>query len=246
MAPLTFPLAPSTMLPLALALAAGAVAMLLTGKLDSRSERGARADRAARRRTVPVAVGGAAAAVLFGLPVWAAAISAGLAALTAFAAARTRDRPKLLTDRETRDLAGFLDLIAACLDGGCSAEAALATGAETGLLTGTAAAALSQTRALLSLGTDVATAWQPVAGYAPLASLGAAATRSALGGVRLADAARETAAELRAAGRARAERRAARAGVAMTAPLVLCFLPAFVCLGLAPTIIGLISSLHLW
>jgi len=243
---LTFPLAPSLVLPLALALAACAVAMLPAQKLDSRSERGGRSDRAARRRTVPAAIGGAAVAVLVGLPVWAVALSAGLAALAAAVAARTQDRPKPLTDRETRDLAGFLDLIAACLDGGCTAEASLAAGAETGLLTGTAAAAVSQTRALLSLGTDVTTAWQPVAGYAPLASLGGAAARSALGGVRLADAARETAAEVRAAGRARAERRAARAGVAMTAPLMLCFLPAFVCLGLAPTIIGLISSLHLW
>jgi hypothetical protein len=32
----------------------------------------------------------------------------------------------------------------------------------------------------------------------------------------------------------------------MTAPLTVCFLPAFLCLGLAPTIIGMVTSIHLW
>ena len=32
----------------------------------------------------------------------------------------------------------------------------------------------------------------------------------------------------------------------MTAPLGLCFLPAFLCLGLAPVVVGLLASLHLF
>jgi hypothetical protein len=32
----------------------------------------------------------------------------------------------------------------------------------------------------------------------------------------------------------------------MTAPLGLCFLPAFLCLGLAPVVVGLLSTLHLF
>ncbi len=109
-----------------------------------------------------------------------------------------------------------------------------------------ALAALSEVAALLALGADPESAWRPAAGHPDLADLAVAARRSALGGVRLADAVRETAAGLRCRCRETAGRSAARAGVAMTAPLALCFLPAFVCLGLAPVIIGLISTLHIW
>jgi pilus assembly protein TadC len=62
----------------------------------------------------------------------------------------------------------------------------------------------------------------------------------------LADAAREAAAALRTSCRVAATARAARAGVAMTAPLAVCFLPAFLSLGLAPTVIGMVATIHLW
>ena len=38
-------------------------------------------------------------------------------------------------------------------------------------------------------------------------------------------------------------RAAGRAGVLMTAPLGVCFLPAFLCLGLAPVVLGLLGHL---
>lgn len=223
--------------------AAGALVLLPRARLRPARPARAASRPASLRRALVIGLGVSATAVLFGLPIAVTLIGGPAAAIVA---ARVRGRRHGPTEAELREMAGFLDLFAACLDGGCATDAAMAACLDAGLLRGGPADAFGQTRALLSLGSDAPTAWQPLARYPPLAPLANSATRSAMGGVRLADAARETAAELRARQRAAADRRAARAGVAMTAPLALCFLPAFVCLGLAPTIIGLISSLHLW
>ncbi|MCU1692975.1 MAG: hypothetical protein JWM64_2066, partial [Frankiales bacterium] len=51
------------------------------------------------------------------------------------------------------------------------------------------------------------------------------------------------AAEARASATARAEQRARRAGVLAVAPLGLCFLPAFVLLGVVPVVVGLAGPL---
>ena len=56
----------------------------------------------------------------------------------------------------------------------------------------------------------------------------------------------EQAALIRRGQAERASAAAGRAGVLITAPLGLCFLPAFLCLGLAPAVIGLLGTLHLW
>lgn len=106
--------------------------------------------------------------------------------------------------------------------------------------------ALAEVAALLALGADPDSAWQVAAQEPLLQPLAAAAVRSAVGGVRMAAAVRQLAADLRDRCRTLSERSSARAGVAMTAPLALCFLPAFVCLGLAPVVVGLISGLHIW
>ncbi len=102
---------------------------------------------------------------------------------------------------------------------------------------------LESVAAMLSLGADADTAWRIVDLDDDLAPLGAAARRSAAGGTTLADAVREHAEQLRRDSRDEAARSAGRAGVLMTAPLGLCFLPAFLCLGLAPVVLGLLSRL---
>ena len=109
-----------------------------------------------------------------------------------------------------------------------------------------AADVLAEVAALLELGASPRDAWSPAADDPELSPLAAAAVRSALGGVRIASAAREAAEDLRQRERVAGERAAARAGVSITAPLALCFLPAFLCLGLAPVVIGLVAGLHLW
>ncbi len=100
--------------------------------------------------------------------------------------------------------------------------------------------------ALLMLGADTETAWKSAQRHPELAGLAAAAKRSAVAGASFADAVREHAVALRAAAADAAERTAGRAGVAMTAPLGLCFLPAFLCLGLAPVVAGLLSTLDIF
>lgn len=195
------------------------------------------------RRAVIPAAGVCAAAVLLGLPWWAVPILAAAAAAVSVRSAR-RVRP--LGAAEMRELAGVLDLFAACLDAGLAAATALAACLAQADSGRRSIAALARTAALLQLGGEPRAAWRQAAAVSELAALAAAAERSAAGGLHLASVARHCAVELRAACRQAAMGRAARAGVAMTAPLALCFLPAFLCLGLAPTVIGLVGSLHLW
>ncbi|GGM05345.1 hypothetical protein [Nakamurella endophytica] len=103
--------------------------------------------------------------------------------------------------------------------------------------------ALSAVGSLYALGASAAVAWTPADVDAELAGLAAAARRSAAGGTVLADAVREHAAELRRRMRQDAEQAAARGAIAMTGPLAVCFLPAFLCLGLAPVVVGLLGTL---
>ena len=160
-------------------------------------------------------------------------------------ARRTADRHRL---------AVHADLLASCLDAGMPIGAALmAVNSMRGPEVAQRAhdppdplAMLDGVAALLMLGADPGKAWATAAQHDELAGLAAAATRSAAGGTTLADAVRQHAVTLRAAVADDAERSAGRAGVAMTAPLGLCFLPAFLCLGLAPVVIGLLSTLHLF
>ena len=91
---------------------------------------------------------------------------------------------------------------------------------------------------LLRFGADPAVAWGSLSDSV-LAPVAAAAVRSAESGLRLARGFELLAAELRDEARAAALARAHRAGVWAMAPLGLCFLPAFACLGVLPVIVGI-------
>lgn len=110
----------------------------------------------------------------------------------------------------------------------------------------TARARLRSVAALFELGASPVVAWEPADGHPDLRELAGAARRSAVAGTPVAEAARQQAALLRAARAAEVQRSAGRAGVAMTAPLGLCFLPAFLCLGLAPVVVGLLGTLGIF
>lgn len=229
---------------LALLLAAGAVTVApLRGPARSTRPRASTAPTGGRARAVVAATGVCAVALLLELPPWVMVVLAPGAGAAVLWAAR---RVAPLGIEERRAVATTLETIAACLDAGLPVEAAMPASAPSGELNNRVHQSMMRTSALLRLGADAAVAWQPVADQPPMAGFAHAACRSADGGLRLASAARETAAELRRSCRAQATARAARAGVMMTAPLALCFLPAFICLGLAPTVIGLIGSLALW
>ena len=98
-------------------------------------------------------------------------------------------------------------------------------------------------RALRS-GADPETAWLPLMVDGATVAVGAAALRSSRTGAPAARTAAAAAQACRVAARqaARAEIRAA--AVRATAPLALCFLPAFVLVGIVPTALGLLAGLH--
>jgi pilus assembly protein TadC len=141
-------------------------------------------------------------------------------------------------------VASVLDLLAACLRAGLPmAGAARAVAPEAPEALGEA---LRRAADLLALGADAATVWEQVArdakgrpGAEEIESLARMARRSARSGSSLAAAVLELAEQQRSAVEDTAAAKAERAGVLIGGPLGLCFLPAFVCLGIVPVVIGL-------
>ncbi|HEY3712882.1 MAG TPA: type II secretion system F family protein [Jatrophihabitantaceae bacterium] len=129
-----------------------------------------------------------------------------------------------------------LDLLAAALRSGQPVSTAVSLVAP--LAGEPLTAQLGKVAGLLRFGADPATAWAAL-GDLTLAPIARTAVRSAESGVRLARSFELLAAELRDEARAAAVARAHRAGVWAMAPLGLCFLPAFACLGVLPVIVGI-------
>ncbi|UQX88147.1 type II secretion system F family protein [Jatrophihabitans telluris] len=91
---------------------------------------------------------------------------------------------------------------------------------------------------LLRLGAEPRTAWSALFDDDGLAGVATAAIRCAQSGARLAGALRAEAARLRSKAELDAVVRARRSGVWTLLPLGLCQLPAFLCLGVLPVVIG--------
>ena len=138
-------------------------------------------------------------------------------------------------------LASSWDLLAACLRGGLPVPSAVAAIAEQ--IPGDAGPALRHTAELIALGADPVQAWAPALTHPATARLARGARRTARSGAALAGVAENLANEVRANADDLAEARAQRAAVAVTGPLGLCFLPAFICLGVVPVVIGLATRL---
>lgn len=146
------------------------------------------------------------------------------------------------------DLPLLLELLAACLAGGAALPSAAR--AVAGAVPGPAGARLDDVCSALAVGIAPAQAWGRLAGDTatgrnedPLAAAARALGRAAEGGAPVAAAVSRLAAESRADARGRGEQAARRVGVLVVAPLGLCFLPAFVLLGVVPTVAGLAGPL---
>ncbi|HEY2192667.1 MAG TPA: type II secretion system F family protein [Actinomycetospora sp.] len=137
--------------------------------------------------------------------------------------------------------AGAWDELASCLRAGLSLDRAVRAVATS--LPGPVADALTGVADLLALGADPADAWAPALGEPATARLARAARRSARSGAAIADVATTVAADVRAEAAEAVSARAERAGVLVAGPLGLCFLPAFLALGIAPVVIGLAGPL---
>lgn len=150
-------------------------------------------------------------------------------------------RPDRGTAPDPLALAATWDLLAATLRAGLAVPAAIRAVAAD--VPGTAGHGLRSAADLLALGADPVDAWAPALAHPATAALARGARRSARSGSALASVAAGLAAEVRATATDAAESRAQRAAVLITGPLGLCFLPAFVCLGIAPVVLGLATKL---
>ncbi|MEU6643296.1 type II secretion system F family protein [Saccharomonospora sp. NPDC046836] len=189
-------------------------------------------------RTRPWCAGALACLVLAALGLPLLAVPAG--ALAWFATRTWLSRRKAGADEPLR-LAATGDLLAACLTAGLPVPTAVRAVADTAPQA--AAAALHATADLLALGAEPAQAWEPARCCPATAELARAAYRTARSGSALAQVALAMAERARSNVADVAEARAQRAGVLITGPLGLCFLPAFLCLGVIPVVIGLASRL---
>lgn len=140
--------------------------------------------------------------------------------------------------RDPFAVASALDMLAACLAAGmpvATAAAATSPGAPAQL-----AAMLRRAADLLALGADPDTAWSaPDGADDGCQALMRLARRSANSGSSLAEGVAELAEQSRQEATHSAAAAAERAGVLIAGPLGLCFLPAFVCLGIVPVVAGL-------
>ncbi|WP_396906954.1 type II secretion system F family protein [Mycolicibacterium phlei] len=141
-------------------------------------------------------------------------------------------------ERDPLAFAATLDLLAACLHSGMAvptAAAAVAPSAPPKL-----AAVLGRAADMLALGSAAAAAWSaPPDTDRHTDALLRLARRSAASGTALAQGLSDLAARSRDDAAAAARARAERASVLIAAPLGLCYLPAFVCLGIVPVVAGL-------
>ena len=184
---------------------------------------------------VGAAAGGALGLLLAG-PTAGLLLAAAAGAALAVVAHRTRPGAALATESDT-ELAAAWELLAVCLEAGL--PVAVAVTAATEPLHGQLGARLRRTAGLLELGADPAAAWLAAEELPGLATFARAAGRSAGTGSALAQVARTEAGRIRATLLDSAQAKAQRAGVLITAPLGLCFLPAFLVLGIAPVVVGL-------
>ncbi len=137
--------------------------------------------------------------------------------------------------------ASTLDVLAVCLSAGMAVPAA--AGAAADFAPPALAALLRRAADLLALGADPETAWQTDDADGGCAALARLARRSAASGSALAGGAAELAEQERQVVTQRAAAAAERAGVMIAGPLGLCFLPAFVCLGIVPVVAGLAGEM---
>ncbi|MGW0937982.1 type II secretion system F family protein [Streptomyces sp. NPDC002666] len=141
----------------------------------------------------------------------------------------------------TRQLPLAADLLAACISAGAGPrEAAEAVGESLG---GPVGEQLARTAAEIRLGGDPAVAWGRFGAIPGAAALARCLDRAGSTGAPAAESVARLAEVMRAERTSAAVARAQRAAVLITAPLGLCFLPAFLTVGVAPVVIGLAGGL---
>ncbi|MFF7393304.1 type II secretion system F family protein [Streptomyces scabiei] len=140
-----------------------------------------------------------------------------------------------------RQLPLAADLLAACITAGASPVAAAQAVGEA--LGGPVGERLARGAAEARLGGEPAEAWRSLAALPGAGALARLLERADESGVPAASPVARLAAEARAEWGRSATERARRAAVMVTAPVGLCFLPAFIAVGVLPVVIGLADGL---
>jgi pilus assembly protein TadC len=151
------------------------------------------------------------------------------------------DPERATADEAARGLPLAADLLAACAAAGAGPrEAAEAVGDSLG---GVAGVRLSRAAAEITLGSEPRDAWGKFGDIPGAAGLARCLERSFATGAPAAEPLARLAEGLRAERTRRATARAQRAQVLISAPVAVCFLPAFLTVGVAPVVIGLATGI---
>lgn len=175
---------------------------------------------------------------------WLGAAAGILAALYSWRVLSRVESPAMRRRREVlaRDLPLAVHLLGACLVAGAAISSALDDVASA--MPGPVGDEFQLVRRRLLLGSDPVEVWASLDG--PLSGVGRSMARAARSGSSVRDAVEGLSVELRADTRLRAESLARSIEVRAAAPLGICFLPAFVVLGVVPMVVGIFSSLRLF
>ncbi|MFJ2934978.1 type II secretion system F family protein [Streptomyces sp. NPDC087219] len=178
--------------------------------------------------------------VLFG--VFGGLVAAVLVAAAVRRGAASRSAaPTDAEDEAVRHLPLAADLLAACASAGAGpGEAAEAVGRSLG---GPLGERLTRTAAELRLGGEPAEVWRRFGAIPGASGLARCMERAGSSGAPAAEAVARHAAALRSARARTAAAGARRAQVLISGPVGLCFLPAFLAVGVAPVVIGLATGL---
>ncbi len=192
-----------------------------------------------RGRVLPSAALGTAAAVLavrLGVPAWLAwpavplVTVLGVVLLGRVEPARARRRRQVLVLQTPQ----ALELMASCLAAGLPVRSACAVVVDA--FDGPVAEDLGRVRALTDLGVADAEAWQRLAGHPQLGPAAADLARSVESGTLLVATLRHHAVRARERREAALQVVARSVGVRSVLPLMTCFIPAFLLLGVVPTV----------
>ncbi|WP_237771518.1 type II secretion system F family protein [Kribbella sp. ALI-6-A] len=178
----------------------------------------------------------AAAACLLLLPIPWSAVPA-VAIYVAIPILLSRLEPAATRKRNARlaaDLPLAVDLLAACLRAGRPPQAAIATVGQA--IDGPLAALFAELEHRLDLGTDPIDAWSVLRAEPTCAPFARAVQRALRSGAPLAKTLESQSTDLRQSRRWTAEEQSRAVETRSVLPLGLCFLPAFVLLGVVPTI----------
>lgn len=189
----------------------------------------------ALRRSVTLT---AALAVVAVVAVGGSWLWAGALVVAGIVGARARQKPTTATE----EVALAADLMSACLTAGAGVlDALAAASAAVGSRLGELARPVVDE---LHRGSSPEQAWASWLADERLAPVARSCVRSSGSGAAVAAELARVAARLRARQRALVQERVARASVWVVLPLGLCFLPAFVVVGVVPLVIGLLHSLR--